>query len=153
MASLLSLIFFSLCCCIDFFFFFQSEHTKIKNHPRNPQSCSETIPMSYSLFIGGSSSSFLRHFWKKRDSEHAVISIFLLLSLGLWRDCVHSLWFDHLCLKGKRGKWGGVKDETKSDVGRSWTLPVVLSLPAQLGIIQTCVWIRGALTLKGSHWG
>lgn len=62
--------------------------------------------MSCSLFSGEAAHLF-KGLWKKGVLEQSVISISLSLTLSrfppssLWGDCVHSVWFDQLCLTGK----------------------------------------------------
>lgn len=112
--------------------------------------------MSCSLFIGEAAHLF-KGLWKKGVLEQSVISISLSVTLSrfspssLWGDCVHSVWFDQLCLTGKGESEVERKMREERDRVGSWTLPVVQPSPAQLGIIQKRVRMRSALPLKGSH--
>lgn len=100
--------------------------------------------MSCSLFIGEASHLF-KGLWKKGVLEESIISISLSVTLSrfslstFWRDCVHSVWFDHPRLTGKVESEVEKKMREERDRERSRTLPVVQSSPAQPSIIQKCV--------------
>lgn len=88
-------------------FFFNESIIKIKHIPEilNLVLRRSQWAVPYSL---GKQLVFFKGLWKKGVLEESVISISLSVTLSrfspssLWRDCVHSVWFDHLCLTGKR---------------------------------------------------